>query len=164
MYFAAPPRSGARRRYGHRASLEDRHGVHGEDGTSPNDFRGEPPLHRGVVSNLLELSRVSHLTLPWDDHGFADSRKGSLGEPLAEGDRRPRLSRLYLLGGYDADDLKITGATRELLDDPADLEKNVKEQMDLRSMSYKQRRKEAQKIKIRFFVTCMSELPRSIFR
>jgi len=69
---------------------------------------------------------------------------------------RPRLSRLYSLGWYDADDPKITGATRELLDDPADLERNVKDQMDLRSMSYKQRRREAQKIKIRFFVTCMS--------
>jgi hypothetical protein len=62
---------------------------------------------------------------------------------------------LYSLGGYDADDPRITGATRELLDDPADLERNVKDQMSLRSMSYKQRRKEAQKIKIRFFVTCM---------
>ena len=71
---------------------------------------------------------------------------------------RPRLSRLYSLGGYDADDPRITGATRELLDDPADLERNVKEQMDLRSMSYKQRRKEAQKIKIRFFVTCTSKV------
>ncbi|KAI0301187.1 DUF1212-domain-containing protein [Multifurca ochricompacta] len=44
---------------------------------------------------------------------------------------------------------------RESLDDPADLEKNVKEQMGLRSMNYKQRRKEAQKIKIRFFVTSL---------
>jgi hypothetical protein len=72
---------------------------------------------------------------------------------------RPRLSRLYSLGGYDADDPRITGGTRELLDDPADLERNVKDQMDLRSMNYKQRRKEAQKIKIRFFVTCMFRPP-----
>ena len=152
MYFAAPPRSGSRRRYGHKTSLEDRSA--GEDGTPPNDFRDEPPPHRGVVSNLLELSRVSHSTLPWDDHRFPASRTGSLGELFPEGDRRPRPSRLYSLGGYDADDPKVTGATRESLDDPADLERNVKEQMDLRSMSYKQRRKEAQKIKIRFFVTC----------
>lgn len=158
MYFAAPPRSGARRRYGHRSSLEDSY-VDGEGSImSPTDFRDAPPRHRGVVSNLLELSRVSDSTPPWDDHGFAASRTGSLGE-LAEGDRRPPFARLYSLGGYDPDDPKITGATRELLDDPADLERNVKEQMDLRSMSYKQRRKEAQKIKIRFFVTCTSELP-----
>ena len=155
MYSAAPPRSGARRRYGHKSSLDPY--VLGEDGASPNDIKGEPPRHRGVVSNLLELSRVSHSTLPWDDYGFPASRRGSLGEPLADGERRPHLSRLYSLGGYDADDPKITGVTRELLDDPADLERNVKEQMDLRSMSYKQRRKEAQKIKIRFFVTCTSE-------
>ncbi|KAI0269942.1 hypothetical protein BC834DRAFT_819968 [Gloeopeniophorella convolvens] len=74
---------------------------------------------------------------------------------------RPRLSRFYSLGGYDADDPKVTGATRELLDDPLDLERNVKEQMGLRSMSYKQRRKEAQKIKIRFFVTSL--LNRQLF-
>lgn len=77
---------------------------------------------------------------------------------------RPRPSRLYSLGGYDADDPRITGATRELLDDPADLERNVKDQMGLRSMSYKQRRKEAQKIKIRFFVTCTSRTLRRIAR
>ncbi|KAI9508342.1 hypothetical protein F5148DRAFT_1356167 [Russula earlei] len=71
-------------------------------------------------------------------------------DPLAwlDPDIRPRLSRWYSLGG-------VTGATRELLDDPADLERNVKDQMDLRSMSYKQRRKEAQNIKIRFFVTSL---------
>ena len=158
MYSTAPPRSGARRRYDHKASLENPY-IHGEGGTSPSDFNGELPQHRGVVSNLLELSRVSHSTLPWDDYGLSASRRGSLGDPLAYGERRPSLSRLYSLGGYDADDPKITGATRELLDDPADLERNVKEQMDLRSMTYKQRRKEAQKIKIRFFVTCMRVYP-----
>ncbi|KAH8978645.1 hypothetical protein EDB86DRAFT_3108550 [Lactarius hatsudake] len=57
---------------------------------------GEPPRHRGAMSNLLELSRVSDSTLPWDDHGVAASRTGSLGEQFAEGDGRPRLSRLYL--------------------------------------------------------------------
>jgi len=162
MYFAAPMRSGARHRYDPRASLEDRYlsERHGEGATSPNDFGGETPRHRGVVSNLLELSHISDSTLPWDDYGFAPSRRGSLGEPraLAEGDSRPSLTRWYSLPGYDPDDPKVTGATRESLDDPADLERNVKEQMDLRSMSYKQRRKEAQKIKIRFFVTCVSEL------
>jgi hypothetical protein len=162
MYSGSPPRSGARRRYGPKASLEDPY-IHGEGGTSPSDSKGELPRHRGVVSNLLELSRVSNSTLPWDDYGFPASRRESLGEPLVGGERRPSLSRLYSLGGYDADDPKITGATRELLDDPADLERNVKEQMDLRSMSYKQRRKEAQKIKIRFFVTCMLVFPRGIF-
>ncbi|KAH8994384.1 hypothetical protein EDB86DRAFT_3102988 [Lactarius hatsudake] len=107
------------------------------------------------MSNILELSRVSNSTLPWNGHGVSSSRTGSSGEPFAGGDRRPRLSRLYSLGGHNADYPKITGATRESLDDPADLERNVKEQMDLRSMSYKQRRKEAQKIKIRFFVTSL---------
>ena len=79
-----------------------------------------------MVSNLLELSRISNSTPNWNRYGFSASRTGSLGEPHGR-DMHPRLSRLYSLGGYDTDDPRITGATRELLDDPADLERNVKE-------------------------------------
>ena len=155
VYFSGgPPRSSVKRRSGHKPSLD-------KSGDDPlvDDVSHQAPLHRGVVSNLLELSRVSHSDPNWGDYGSYPLRSGSLSE--TEPDIRPRLSRLYSLGGYDADDPRITGATRELLDDPADLERNVKDQMGLRTMSYKQRRKEAQKIKIRFFVTCRS---RSLFR
>jgi hypothetical protein len=154
-----PPRSSVKRRPGHKPSLEESVDFRDEDDALLDDVSPQAPLHRGVVSNLLELSRVSHSNPKWGDYGSYPFRSGSLSE--TEPDIRPRLSRLYSLGGYDADDPRITGATRELLDDPADLERNVKDQMGLRTMSYKQRRKEAQKIKIRFFVTCRS---RSLFR
>ena len=148
-----PTRSSVKRRSGHKLSLDES----GVDALV-DDVSHQAPLYRGVVSNLLELSRVSHSNPKSGDYGSYPLRSGSLSE--TEPDIRPRLSRLYSLGGYDADDPRITGATRELLDDPADLERNVKDQMGLRTMSYKQRRKEAQKIKIRFFVTCRS---RSLF-
>jgi hypothetical protein len=160
VYFSGdPPRSSVKRRSGHKLSLDENDGVRDEDDASPDDVSHQAPLHRGVVSNLLELSRVSHSNPKWGHSGSYPFRSGSLSE--TELDIRPRLSRLYSLGGYDADDPRITGATRELLDDPADLERNVKDHMGLRTMSYKQRRKEAQKIKIRFFVTCRS---RSLLR
>jgi hypothetical protein len=152
-----PPRSSVKRRSGHKPSLDESDDFRDEDDALVDDASQAPP-HRGVVSNLFELSRVSHSNPKWGDYGSYPFRSGSLSE--TEPDIRPRLSRLYSLGGYDADDPRITGATRELLDDPADLERNVKDEMGLRTMSYKQRRKEAQKIKIRFFVTCRS---RSLF-
>ena len=162
-FSGAPPSPSVKRRFGHRQSLggsDHRSHSRDEDAIFPHDIGSEAPRHYGVVSNLLELSRVSNSTPKWENHWFSPSRSGSISE--SGPDMRPRLSRLYSLGGYDADDPRITGATRELQDDPADLERNVKDQMGLRSMSYKQRRKEAQKIKIRFFVTCTSRTPRRI--
>lgn len=150
-----PPHSSVKRRPGHKPSLDESDDFRDEGDALLDDV--SHPLHRGVVSNLLELSRVSHSNPKWGDYGSYPFRSDSLSE--TESGIRPRLSRLYSLGGYDADDPRITGATRELLDDPADLERNVKDQMGLRTMSYKQRRKEAQKIKIRFFVTCWSRSP-----
>ncbi|KAH9080181.1 hypothetical protein EDB83DRAFT_2513083 [Lactarius deliciosus] len=136
-HFAAPPLSGTRRRYGHRVSSEGRYSVHGEDSTSPSDFKGEPPRHRGVMSNisLVSRTRLCHGTTTEFPPPARDLPESRSQEGIGD---------------------LITGATRESLDDPADLERNVKEQMDLRSMSYKQRRKGAQKIKIHFFVTSLN--------
>lgn len=164
VYFSGdPPRPAVKRRLVNRQSLDDGDNpfhFRDEDDISPHDIDREAPPHRGVLSNLLEHSRVSNPTPKWDNYWASPSRSVSLSE--SGPDMRPRLSRLYSLGGYDADDPRITGATRELLDDPADLERNVKDQMSLRSMSYKQRRREAEKIKIRFFVTCTSRTLRRV--
>jgi hypothetical protein len=80
----------------------------------------------------------------WGQYGTYPFLTGSLSEP--EPDMRSRFSRLYSLGEYDEDDPRMTGAARELLDDLEDLEKSVKDRMGLRTVSYRQRCKEAQKI------------------
>jgi hypothetical protein len=56
--------------------------------------------------------------------------------------------------GYDPDDPKITGTKKLSQDDPEDAESQCRQEMNLQYMSYRQRRKEAQKIKIQFNVTC----------
>ncbi|KAI0058885.1 DUF1212-domain-containing protein [Artomyces pyxidatus] len=57
------------------------------------------------------------------------------------------------LDGYDPDDPIITGEKRELLDDPEDLEGYARDTMNVKYLTYRQRRKEAQKIRIKFHVT-----------
>jgi len=56
--------------------------------------------------------------------------------------------------GLDPDDPQVTGIHKKNLDDPEDIEENCKEGIDLKLMDYRQRRKEALKIKIKFNVTC----------
>ena len=56
--------------------------------------------------------------------------------------------------GLDPDDPQVTGIHKKNLDDPEDIEENCKEKIDLKLMNYRQRRKEALKIKIKFNVTC----------
>lgn len=67
---------------------------------------------------------------------------------------RPWLVRSQSSFGYDPDDPKITGTKKVSQDDPEDAESLCRQQMNLQYMSYRQRRKEAQKIKIQFNVTC----------
>ncbi|TFY77460.1 hypothetical protein EWM64_g6553 [Hericium alpestre] len=111
-----------------------------------------PTAHRGLTANLLDLRDAERGGgRDWDqDTDRSTSRAGSTG-----GWGMNRLDSNVSIGSgpLDPDDPKVTGATRMLLDDPDDLEKNCQKQMDLRYMSYKQRRKEAQKIKIQFNVT-----------
>ncbi|KAI0003098.1 DUF1212-domain-containing protein [Russula compacta] len=66
---------------------------------------------------------------------------------------RPWLVRSQSSFGYDPDDPKITGTKKVSQDDPEDAESLCRQQMNLQYMSYRQRRKEAQKIKIQFNVT-----------
>jgi len=67
---------------------------------------------------------------------------------------RPWLVRSSSSFGYDPDDPKITGLKKISQEDPEDAESQCKQHMNLQYMSYRQRRKEAQKIKIQFNVTC----------
>jgi hypothetical protein len=82
-------------------------------------------------------------------------------EPLGRGTgtgvgihSRPWLVRSQSSFGYDPDDPKVTGTKKMSQDDPEDAESQCRQQLNLQYMSYRQRRKEAQKIKIQFNVTC----------
>jgi len=136
----------------------------------------EPRRYRGLAANLMELRGVS-LSRPrshgggdgggsgfrrdstWDMSDFSMSRGASgVSQGSTGGWGMGRMDSNLSLGSgvLDPDDPKITGATKMLLDDPKDLEENCKQQMDLKHMNYKQRRKEAQKMRIEFNVTCAS--------
>jgi hypothetical protein len=108
-----------------------------------------PQRFRGGFANMLELWRVysqqapeqSEFVIPGDTlFGNAHSRPWPL-----------RSSSSF---GYDPDDPKLTGLKKTSQEDPEDAESQCRQQMNLQYMSYRQRRKEAQKIKIQFNVTC----------
>ena len=67
---------------------------------------------------------------------------------------RPGLVHSQSSFGYDPDDPKLTGTKKLSQDDPEDAESQCRQEMNLQYMTYRQRRKEAQKIKIQFNVTC----------
>ena len=67
---------------------------------------------------------------------------------------RPGLVHSQSSFGYDPDDPKLTGTKKESQDDPEDAESQCRQEMNLQYVTYRQRRKEAQKIKIQFNVTC----------
>jgi hypothetical protein len=90
-----------KRRSGQKSSL-DKGGVrpHFRDDDDDDDalldgVGREAPLHRAVVSNLLELSPVSYPIPKCGRCGCYPFRSGSLSEP--DPYRHPRFSRLSLL-------------------------------------------------------------------
>jgi hypothetical protein len=99
---------------------------------------------------MLELWRVYWQQAP-DQSEFVIPHDALFGDDHS---RRPWLARSQSSFGYDPDDPKITGTTKVSQDDPEDAESQCRQQMNLQYMSYRQRRKEAQKIKIQFNVTC----------
>jgi hypothetical protein len=99
---------------------------------------------------MLELWRVYWQQAP-DQSDFVVPHDALLGD---EHSRRPWLGRSQSSFGYDPDDPKMTGTKKVSQDDPEDAESQCRQQMNLQYMSYRQRRKEAQKIKIQFNVTC----------
>ena len=108
-----------------------------------------PRRFRGGFANMLELWRVYWQQAP-DQSEFVIPGDTVFGNTHS----RPWLVRSSSSFGYDPDDPKITGLKKISQEDPEDAESQCKQHMNLQYMSYRQRRKEAQKIKIQFNVTC----------
>ena len=115
------------------------------------------PLHpmprrfRGGFANMLELWRLYWQQAP-DQSDFVIPHYTPLdNNPSAT---RPGLVHSQSSFGYDPDDPKLTGTKKVSQDDPEDAESQCRQEMNLQYMTYRQRRKEAQKIKIQFNVTC----------
>ena len=115
-----------------------------------------PRRFRGGFANMLELWRVYWQQAP-DQSEFVIPGKALFGDAHS----RPSLARSQSSFGYDPDDPKITGMKKASQEDPEDAESQCRQQMNLQYMSYRQRRKEAQKIKIQFNVTCNVLFPSS---
>jgi hypothetical protein len=142
-------------------SLEDRRDSAGGGSLPPRysiqdsvDVPLPPMPHgsRGGFANMLDLWRVYWQQAPADQSEFVIPHDALFGE----GHARPWLVRSQSSFGYDPDDPKITGMKKVSQDDPDDAESQCRQQMNLQYMSYRQRRKEAQRIKIQFNVTCES--------
>jgi hypothetical protein len=110
-----------------------------------------PRRFRGGFANMLELWRVYWQQAP-DQSEFVVPHEVLFGDSYS----RPSLVRSQSSFGYDPDDPKITGTKKSSQDDPEDAESQCRQEMNLQYMTYRQRRKEAQKIKIQFNVTCKS--------
>ena len=108
-----------------------------------------PRRFRGGFANMLELWRVY-----WQQASDQSQSVIPRDAPFGGVHSRPWLVRSQSSFGYDPDDPKITGTKKVSQDDPEDAESLCRQQMNLQYMSYRQRRKEAQKIKIQFNVTC----------
>ena len=108
-----------------------------------------PRRFRGGFANMLELWRVYWQQAPEQSEYVipGDTLFGNVHS-------RPWPVRSSSSFGYDPDDPKLTGLKKMSQEDPEDAESQCRQQMNLQYMSYRQRRKEAQKIKIQFNVTC----------
>jgi hypothetical protein len=111
-----------------------------------------PRRFRGGFANMLELWRVYWQQAP-DQSEFVMPGDALFGNGQSH-QSRPWLVRSQSSFGYDPDDPKFTGMKKASQEDPEDAESQCRQQMNLQYMSYRQRRKEAQKIKIQFNVTC----------
>jgi hypothetical protein len=122
---------------------------------------------RGILPNLIDLYGLNHGGggLSGDDEDERRERVTDRQSPRSASDysmgyssARPDMRRADSMGSMmsvgsdflDPDDPRVTGITKEYLDDPEDLEKNA-----LRQMDYKARRKERQRIRIEFNISCV---------
>lgn len=105
-----------------------------------------PRRRRGYLTNLIDLYNA------YDEHEEGDPASERRGAII---DASRRTSRLVDPLAYDdeqildPDDPMVTGAQKECLEDPEDVEKNAR-----RLMNYKDRRKQQERIRIEFNVTC----------
>ena len=110
-----------------------------------------PRRYRGGFANMLELWRLYWQQAP-DQSESVIPRYTPLDNNHSTA--RPGLVHSQSSFGYDPDDPKLTGTKKMSQDDPEDAESQCRQEMSIQYMSYRQRRKEAQKIKIQFNVTC----------
>ena len=110
-----------------------------------------PRRYRGGFANMLELWRLYWQQAP-DQSEFVIPHYTPLDNNSSAA--RPGLVHSQSSFGYDPDDPKLTGTKKVSQDDPEDTESQCRQEMNLQYMTYRQRRKEAQKIKIQFNVTC----------
>ena len=122
-------------------------------GNKPNycEMNDRDGRRKGIMANLMELYGVTPGT-----NGMPYSRSQayeSVGKPVERPSFRRRNSNASDSDSYsevlDPDDPRVTNITKRCLDDYEDERRNA-----LRQMDYRQRRKEQQRIRIEFNVTC----------
>lgn len=133
-------------------SHQDDDGKEGFDNDLQEAFASTLQLsrrRRGYLSNLIDLYNVAadeedntYETKRRDDIAAATQNACKLIEPLAYDPETEIL---------DPDDPYVTGVRKKCLDDVDDIEKNVR-----RQLTYKERRKERQRIRIEFNICCES--------
>jgi hypothetical protein len=136
----------------------------GEDDPADVDLRGEPDYcemndregrRKGILSNLMELygatPGVNGLPYSRRQAYGTEGDESSTGGPQPVGRNNSNVSKNSDDDSdiLDPDDPRMTGITKRCLDDYDDERRNA-----LREMDYRQRRKERQKIRIEFNVTC----------
>jgi len=128
-----------------------------EGGSEDVDIDGEPNYcemndrdgrSKGIVANLMELYGVTPGMngLPYSRSQAYEAVGQSVGRPRSNSNASDSDTYSEVL---DPDDPRVTNITKRCLDDYEDERRNA-----LRQMDYRQRRKEQQKIRIEFNVSC----------
>jgi hypothetical protein len=139
-----------------RTDHEWRGDVHEADGSVDSaldpsvDINDVQPRYRGILGGILDLSALARSNF---DSYTSEKQFDTVGQGAMS--RTTSRSSVYSDGGLDPEDPILTGVKpHTVLDDPEDLEAQTRQTMNLRAMNYRQRRKEALRIKIQFNVTC----------
>lgn len=131
-----------------------------EGGLEDVDFDGEPKYcemndrdgrGKGIIANLMELYGVTPGMngLPYSRSRAYEADEKSVGRPPFRRSNSNASDSDTYSEVLDPDDPRVTNITKRCLDDYEDERRNA-----LRLMDYRQRRKEQQKIRIEFNVSC----------